>query len=317
VTAGVLLAIAAALLLGGGQLRRLRALDRHPGLALLAWNVLAFGALSSVALAGLALLVPVSALGTDLASLLRACVYTLQAAYAAPTQLPREALGATLVLAATLWPAARVARELVVAASTRRRTSDALALVCRRRDDLDAVVVETDVAAAYCVPGRDRRIVLTTAAIAALDDDELQAVLAHERAHLRQQHHRLVAVAHALARAVPAPLFHVASAEVERLVELAADDAAADAVDEVAVAGALVTLGGMTAPRAALAAAGTASAARIVRLLDPAAPVRVAYRAAFVAGLLALATAPAVLVAYPAVAAANAEVCQLPPLPVP
>ena len=311
-TAAVLLVMAAALLLGGGQLRRLRALDAHPLLALLTWNAVATAALSSLTLAGVALLVPASAIGGDLAALLEACIFTLQAAYAAPTQLPAETLGIVLVVGATLWPAGHVIRSLVGAAVNRRRSSDALALVSRRREDLGAVIVDADVAAAYCLPGRHRRVVLTSAALSALDDDELQAVLAHERAHLRQRHHVLVAVMSGLAAALPAPLLRTAASEVERLVELAADDAAARAVDEVAVAGALVTLGGMNAPRAAFAAAGVGSAARVVRLLNPGAPLRLVSRAVLVAGLLALTAAPAVLVAYPAVAAANADICQLP-----
>ena len=38
---------------------------------------------------------------------------------------------------------------------------------------------------AYCLPGRNRRVVVTDGTVARLSDDELRAVLAHERAHLR------------------------------------------------------------------------------------------------------------------------------------
>ena len=42
--------------------------------------------------------------------------------------------------------------------------------------------------AAYCVSGRPPAIVVTTAALGALDDRQLDAVVAHERAHLAGHH---------------------------------------------------------------------------------------------------------------------------------
>jgi hypothetical protein len=70
----------------------------------------------------------------------------------------------------------------------------------------------------------------------------------------------------------------------------------------------------MRAPRAALAAADTAGATRVRRLLEPAAPVRIGHRIAFVATLTLLLLAPVLLAAYPAFAAAGADVCTAPPL---
>ena len=48
--------------------------------------------------------------------------------------------------------------------------------------------------AAYCVAGRQPTVILTTAAVQALDPGQLDAVLAHERAHLAGRHHRLLAL---------------------------------------------------------------------------------------------------------------------------
>lgn len=310
-----LLAFAAALMVGGAQLRRIGLFDALPRLGVLAWQTLSFTALASVALAGLTLVVPASSMGGDLAALLRACVFTLQAAYAAPTELPTVTVGVVLTAGASLWPAAWVLWQLLGARRERRKTLDALALVSRDDATLGATVVDTDVAAAYCLPGRYGRIVLTTAAVSRLDSDELAAVIAHERAHLRQRHHIAVAVANGVARAFPlVPLFTATAEEIARLVELRADDAAAQDTDQLSVAGALVALAGMRAPRAALAAADTAGAPRVMRLLQPAAAVGMGRPAAVVLALTVLLVAPALVAAYPAFAAAGADICTAPPI---
>lgn len=310
-----LLGFAAVLMVGGAQLRRVRLFDVMPRLGVLAWQVQSFAVLTSGAFAGLTLIVPSSELGHSVASLLRACVYTVQAAYAAPTQFPAVIAGVVLTAATTVWPAGWVTARLLGAGRDRRRVRDALALVSRQDLALGATLVDADIAAAYCLPGRRGRIVLTTGAVRALEEDELAAVIAHERAHLRERHHLAVATASGLARAFPLiPLFATAAAEVARLVELRADDAAAGETDHVSVAAALVTLAGMRAPQAALAAAGSDGAARVTRLLAPVTPVGAARPLALVTVLAVVTVAPVVLAAYPALAAAGAEVCTLPPI---
>jgi Zn-dependent protease with chaperone function len=313
VTALSLLVLAVALMLGGAALRRVRLFASLPRFGILAWQVLSVTALASLALAGATLIVPSSDLGHDLASFLRACVYTVQAAYSAPTQFPAVTAGLVLAAASTLWPAGWVTAHLVAARRERRRAGDALALVSRHDSALGATLVDADIAAAYCLPGRHGRIVLTTAAVSALDEDELAAVIAHERAHLRERHHLAVGAARGLTRAFPGiPLFATAASEIGRLVELRADDAAARDTDHVSVAAALVTLAGMRAPRAALAAADCGGAVRVGRLLQPVAPVSLARAGAALCGLTLVMLAPAVLAAYPALAAAGADVCTLP-----
>lgn len=284
-----------------------------PRVGMLAWQVLPMAALASVALAGATLIVPSSDVGHGLASFLRACIYTVQAAYSAPTQFPALFAGVVLAAASTLWPAGWVTGHLVAAYRDRRRTRDALVLVSREDVVLGATLVDADVAAAYCLPGRHGRIVLTTAAVSALADDELAAVIAHERAHLRERHHLVVGGANGLALAFPGvPLFATAAVEIARLAELRADDAAARHTDQMSVAAALVTLVGMRAPRAALAAADRSEAARVSRLLEPLARVGIARPVALLCGLTVVLLAPAVLAAYPALAAAGADVCTLP-----
>jgi Peptidase family M48 len=138
-----------------------------------------------------------------------------------------------------------------------------------------AVVLDAPQPAAYCVPGRPATIILTTAALAILDCDQLTAVLAHERAHLAGRHHLLTGLTRGLAAVFPAvPLFTCGPREVARLAELRADDAAACRSGRRTLVAALLAMGtGAAVPAAALGATGGATggatAARVQRLLDP------------------------------------------------
>lgn len=70
------------------------------------------------------------------------------------------------------------------------------------------MVLDTPQPAVYCVPGRPATIVLTTGALAVLDEPQLLAVLAHEHAHLAGRHHLLVTLGKAARAAFPGvPLF--------------------------------------------------------------------------------------------------------------
>jgi hypothetical protein len=63
------------------------------------------------------------------------------------------------------------------------------------RDGVDVVTLPCDEHLAYAVPGRPGQVVLSTGLVRALDRDEVEAVLRHERAHLRHGHHRELGVA--------------------------------------------------------------------------------------------------------------------------
>jgi hypothetical protein len=80
---------------------------------------------------------------------------------------------------------------------------------------------------AYCVPGREPRVVLSDGVLRVLDREQVDAVLAHEQAHLRHRHDVVMESFTAFHRAVPGPL---RSREplyaVHLLVEMVADDAA-------------------------------------------------------------------------------------------
>ncbi|WP_328472663.1 M56 family metallopeptidase [Actinoplanes sp. NBC_00393] len=96
--------------------------------------------------------------------------------------------------------------------------------------DGDVVLLDEDRAEAFAVPGPAGRIVVTTGMRDALDDRQYAALLAHERAHLRGRHHRLVLLAH-LSAAVH-PVFRLLTRQVDYLVERAADERAATELDD-------------------------------------------------------------------------------------
>lgn len=135
---------------------------------------------------------------------------------------------------------------------------------------LGVIVLDQDAPAAYCVPCGRYRVVVSAGALAVLGTEQLQAVLAHERAHLRCRHHLMLAVTAALARAFPGvPLLALAGPQLGVLAEMAADDAAARRHDPDHLAAALVILARAGSRPPALAAGGPAAIARIQRLLAP------------------------------------------------
>ena len=139
------------------------------------------------------------------------------------------------------------------------------------------MVLEHAQPAAYCVAGRCPTVIVTTGAMAALNSGQLNAVLAHERAHLAGRHHALKAAARIGRQVLPfLPLLRAAEAHVARLAELHADDAAIRAADPRALATALVVLAtpAQATPTPALAAAATDVVQRIHRVLAPAEPLR-------------------------------------------
>jgi Zn-dependent protease with chaperone function len=150
-----------------------------------------------------------------------------------------------LVLAALLFSwlfgvlatsAARVERHL-------RRQRAVVDLLGRAEAD-GVRVLDHPEPLAYCLPGPQPRIVITDGVLAALPPDELAAVLAHERAHAKGRHELVIQPFVAWQSALPflAPARR-ATAAVAELVEMLADDAAAQATSRLTVARALARVG--------------------------------------------------------------------------
>lgn len=126
---------------------------------------------------------------------------------------------------------------------------------------------------AFSLTGRPGVIVATDGLAAQLGPAAVEAVLAHERAHLRGRHHFLVGLVESLARALPfIPLFRHAPGLMRQLVELAADTAAVRECGASAVQAALLTVSGHGAPGVALAMARDAVLVRLERLQQGKAP---------------------------------------------
>ncbi|NUP46398.1 MAG: M48 family metalloprotease [Catenulispora sp.] len=284
---------------------------RAPRLAIACWQALCLAVVASAMLAGLALAVPTMRISGDLAMLLRACVMALRAQYATPGGAAVSIAGAVLALAVFARVTWCLGSHLTSARRERTRHRRAVALVGALDRETGVSVVPDDRPAAYCLPGRGHRIVLTSAALAALGPAELAAVIAHERAHVRGRHHLALAFTAALAAAFPRiGLFSMAASQTARLVELAADDAACATSDELTLAEALLSMAGPGAPAMALAAGGDV-ADRIRRLIAGRRPLpRWAARLGLAAAV-ALLMVPFVIAAEPAVAATGMDYCPL------
>ncbi|MET0965105.1 MAG: M48 family metalloprotease [Nakamurella sp.] len=139
-------------------------------------------------------------------------------------------------------------------------------------------ILDHRAAVAYTLPGWHARVVLSAGLIELLDPDELDAVIEHERAHLRARHDLLVLPFQAWAVALGwVPGVRSAGGSVAELTEMLADDVAAVRTSRSALASALAKVA-LADPVAALSAerpagspaiAGTAVADRVRRLLDP------------------------------------------------
>jgi Zn-dependent protease with chaperone function len=294
--AGYAVAVAAA---GTWWLPRASWPQRAPRLGIAVWQGLTNTVVVSAFLAGLLLAVPCLRVWADWPSL-RDCLLSVRAQYDSTGGALASTTGAVYTLAA----AGRLAwfTGTAVTSSWRRRArhDEVLALVGRRGPVPGMVLLEDDRPAVYCVPGR-RRIVFTTGALRRLDSPQLDAVLAHERAHLTGRHHLVIILATAVHRAFPhVGFFAVAASQIGCLVEMAADDAAARRAHRLTLADALLTLATARVPAGALGAGGTAGAQRIQRLIDSPQPAGRSRRMATSA--LALIAAPAVAFSAPALA---------------
>ncbi|GGL59787.1 M56 family metallopeptidase [Planomonospora parontospora] len=282
--------------------------ERAPRLAICVWLAACASAIASMVLAGVAAAVPGSVVGHGLAGFFEACAAMLSGGTALASAEARLALlGSGLIIARFTYCAAAV---LLRARRERRHHAQMLALLGCHDGELGAVVLTYDEPAAYCVPGRRGRAVITTGALQSLAPEEVAAVLAHERAHLRGRHHLVLAAAEALVRAFPGlPLFERARAEVARLIELLADDVAARRHPRIHIASALVRLATGQTPAFMLGAGGETALTRVRRMLGPEVPLCRRERLAGMVAVAVLLAGPAAIAALPGVSSFVAHHC--------
>ncbi len=174
----------------------------------------------------------------------------------------------TLALTAVLL---RLGRSLTTARTQTHRHAQAARLVGRRVDGCEAVVLDAPQCAAYCVAGRPHTIVITSAALDALDERHLAAVIAHERAHLAGHHHQILSFIQGVRAVAPkVKLFSAGAQEIARLVEMSADHHAARLHGTRTLLEALMALTASSPiPSGALGATGGSVLARAQRLAAP------------------------------------------------
>lgn len=197
-------------------------------------------------------------------------------------------LGLTLVL------------TIVRAERQRRRHAQLVALLS---SPLSATtrLIDSPTPVAYCLPGALSSITVFSAGlIELLSPVELDAVIAHEKAHVVQRHDIVLVAFRAWHSALPwFPIASRAQREVGLLVEMLADDRARKSVDDPVLARAIALVGGSAVESLDTEAARPGDIrSRVLRL--EAAPLPVATEAFVVALAAALLGVPTALLLAPA-----------------
>lgn len=309
-SAVLLLYAAAVALVLTPALRRAQWTARAPGYGLWVWMALSWSLVLAAGLAVVSLCLGALASSASLQASLAMCLRALtgQAGLACAVLAGLSLLGIVggagrllLVLTRTTWHDHQV----------RGQQGTALRLLGRTDHELGVVILDDHRPAAYCLPGRNRRIVLTTAAYDQLTHAQLQAVLAHEHAHLHGHHALLRTLGTLPSRLLPGlPAAREAAEAIHRLLEYRADDAACRRTHRLTLAEALLALG-TPASAPALNATGTATAARITRLLTApgeAGPRRLGTLAAAAAAVL---SGPVLLATIAAALTGPGSICPL------
>ncbi|MGI8536198.1 MAG: M56 family metallopeptidase [Mycobacteriales bacterium] len=262
-----------------------------PRLGLLCWqSVLAVLVSNTVLVAAMAV-VSVQHLHLDVGHLLHAC------AVSAWRGLPRAGVAVTTgggLLGVLLFgQLIRVtAASVRTALRLRRHQRAALHLLGGRGTPDRVTLLTSDEAFAYCVPGDGGRIVISTTAASELEPEELRAVVAHERAHLRGRHDLVILLAQVVTRALPLRSLQLLQSQVATLLEMVADDRACRVASREALLSALLTLAAPGGVRPGLAVDGGGTVARALRLADPPPPQPYPLRIGLAAAALAVAAAP-------------------------
>ena len=244
--------------------------QRAPRAALVLWQAVAIAAVLSAFSAGLAIASRLLVLGPN----------------GRPTTAALDEIGVlgwplwglyVLVFTLTLLVGARLIFAIVrVGVQTRRRRAHHRTVVDLLNHPMELRgrpvsaslrILDTMQPVAYCLPGIRHRIVLSEGAYRALDDAEIHAVLAHERAHLRARHDLLLEAFTAVYLAFPRIVRSEAALDsVRLLIEMLADDSAQRIAGATPLARALVVCADAHAPAGAMAVGGAGTLARIQRL---------------------------------------------------
>ena len=236
---------------------------RAPRAAIVLWQAIALAAVLSAFSAGIAIASRLFVPGPDgrptatITSEIEALGWPLWTAY-------------VIVFAVTLVIGARLTYAVVqVAIATRRRRAHHRMVVdlVGKSQGTHLRILDVEQPLAYCLPGVRSRVVVSEGALNMLADNEMAAILTHERAHLRARHDLVLEMFTAVHAAFPrfvrsAHALHA----VRLLIELLADDAAVRAAGPTPLARALVACASGHTPSGALAAGGPTTVLRVRRL---------------------------------------------------
>ncbi|MFI1030213.1 M56 family metallopeptidase [Streptomyces sp. NPDC020951] len=243
---------------------------RAPVLAVLAWQGLMVTFVFTVTLAVYHLFLADHHAHGGLVGLLSACGLAVGAPLAGPTPSLPQVLALVAPAVIVLLPLGWFVACSWRARRARQRHLDLLTLVGDPAPEYGATVVDHQAPAVYCLPGRHCRVVITQGALDALSEEQLRAVLEHERAHIDGRHHLLHLLVDAFSRAFPGlPLARHAKEQTALLVEMIADDHALRLHPREALATAMCEVAAGRVPSVALGAGGAGALVRLRRVLSP------------------------------------------------
>jgi Zn-dependent protease with chaperone function len=282
---------------------------RSPDVALVLWQAIALS--GGMSMIGSLLLYGLVPFGNALPQSVIALGYSLRSGtLPADTRFTHVlALGAAILLSTHLL--LNLFATFVRAERQRRRHYTLIALLSDPLNGQPGMrVIDHPAPVAYCLPGAGHSAtVLSKGLLRLLDADQVRAVIAHERAHLVQQHHLVLLAFKSWHSALPwFPIANRAENAVALLVEMIADDRARRDVDDRTLATAIALVGLGQQPEVLATASDGESdepwisspkralvAPRVYRLMNQALPLsRLATMAVFVTAI-ALALAPAIV----------------------
>lgn len=263
------------------QLRRLRTNNKvEPSILITAWLLSVVGVLAAAALGIILLLVPGHGVPGTLAAALNDCWSAVRHGMSPRLEELSGAIGALMLVALALrllfigW---RLARQH---ARGRTERLAVLRLAARTEHGSPQILwLAHDQPLAFSMAGRPHYLVATEGLGRHLTGAQVDAVLEHERAHLRGRHHLLITFADVLGAGLPfLPLMREAPGALRELVEMAADAAAARRCGSENVRSALLRVTDSGAPGTSLAFGREAIQVRLQRLALAAQPASWAYR---------------------------------------
>ncbi|WP_010204772.1 M56 family metallopeptidase [Salinibacterium sp. PAMC 21357] len=231
---------------------------RRPTLGLLVWQLVAL--IGGTSMIGSLILLGASTFADDLSDAANGMWR-----FVTHNELPDgSSVWSLLALSGALFLTAHLLLNLLVtvvyAERERARHSQLITLLSEPMSDRPGTrLIDTPAPVAYCLPGALKSItVLTAGLIALLDEEELRAVIEHERAHVRLRHDIVLIFFTAWKVSLPwLPTARNASREVALLLEMHADDNALRHVGRGSLARAITVVaeGGALPKRSELSAA--------------------------------------------------------------